>query len=41
MPVNMLFGVTGSGYYRDRLATPSGRPYCNPQPATRQRRELM
>lgn len=41
MPVNMLFGATGSGFYRDRLATPSGRPNCNPRPTTRQRRELM
>ena len=41
MPVNMLFGAIGSGYYRDRLAAPNGRPNCNPQPGTRQRRDLM
>jgi hypothetical protein len=41
MPVNILFGADGSGYYRDRLATPAGRPDCNPQPGTRRRRDLM
>jgi hypothetical protein len=41
MPINMLFGATGSGYYRDLLATPAGRPNCDPRPTTRKRRDLM
>jgi hypothetical protein len=40
LPTDMVFGNTGDGTYRDRLATPSGRPHCNPQPATRQRRAV-
>jgi hypothetical protein len=40
LPVNMVFGPTGSGQYRDRLATPAGRPNCDPQPGTRQRRAV-
>jgi hypothetical protein len=40
LPVNMAFGATGAGQYRDRLATPAGRPNCNPQPATRVRRAI-
>jgi hypothetical protein len=38
LPVDMRFGHTGDGDYRDRLASPAGRPSCNPQPVTRQRR---
>jgi hypothetical protein len=43
LPVDARFGTTGSGEYRDRLATPAptGRPKCNPQPGTRQRRALV
>jgi hypothetical protein len=41
LPANLYFGATGTSYYRDRLATPSGRPNCNPQPNKRKRRELM
>ncbi|MGI8807980.1 MAG: hypothetical protein ACR2KK_09095 [Acidimicrobiales bacterium] len=41
LPVNMRFGFPGDGDYRDRLATPSGRPNCNPQPSTRQRRAVV
>ncbi len=39
LPTNMRFGSTGDGDYRDHLAadTPSGRPNCNPQPATTRR----
>jgi hypothetical protein len=41
LAVNMRFGTPGSGDYRDRLATPAGRPRCEPMPAeTRQRREF-
>jgi hypothetical protein len=40
LPVNIRFGNTGDGDYRDRLATPAGRSNCNPQPATRQRRSV-
>jgi hypothetical protein len=41
LPTNLLFGNTGQMQYRDRLATPAGRPNCNPQPATRQHRTIM
>jgi hypothetical protein len=40
LPVNMRFGNPGDGDYRDRLATPAGRPNCNPQPASRVRRSV-
>lgn len=40
LPVNMVFGASGAGLYRDRLATPSGRANCQPQPTTRQRRTV-
>jgi hypothetical protein len=33
--------VSLSLLYRDRLATPAGRPNCNPQPGTRQRRIIV
>ncbi len=38
LPRNIVFGNPGDLTYRDRLATPTGRPNCNPQPASRQRR---
>ena len=40
LPVNMRFGLPGQGLYRDLIAAavPSGRPLCNPQPASRRRR---
>lgn len=41
LPANQRFGATGSGGYRDRLATPAGRPNCNPKPGTRQRRRVV
>lgn len=41
LPCDMRFGITGDGGYRDRVASHAGRPYCNPQPATRQRREVV
>jgi hypothetical protein len=41
LPCNMPFGATGAGQYRDRLASPSGRPNCNPQPATRKHRPVV
>ncbi len=40
LPINMRFGNTGDGDYRDRLCTPGGRPNCNPQPFTRTRRVI-
>ncbi|MBI5431473.1 MAG: hypothetical protein HZA52_01450 [Planctomycetes bacterium] len=41
LPIDLRFGNTGDGDYRDRLATPTGRPNCDPQPTTRQRRALI
>lgn len=41
LPVNLRFGNPGDGDYRDRLATPAGRPNCDPQPATRTRRAVV
>jgi hypothetical protein len=38
---NMPFGNPGDGQYRDRLATPAGRPSCQPQPSTRVRRTVF
>ena len=29
LPVNLVFGATGAGLYRDRLCTPAGRPGPN------------
>lgn len=40
LPVNLRFGNPGDGDYRDRLATPVGRPKCNPNPLTRKRRTV-
>jgi hypothetical protein len=40
LPVNLKFGLPGELTYRDRLATVAGRPNCNPQPGTRQRRAI-
>jgi hypothetical protein len=40
LPVDIVFGNPGDLTYRDRLATPTGRPNCNPQPGTRQRRAV-
>lgn len=40
LPVDIVFGNPSDLLYRDRLATPAGRPHCNPQPATRQRRAV-
>lgn len=37
---NLQFGNPGDGLYRDRLATPAGRPTCEPQPGTRTRRSI-
>ena len=41
LPVNLKFGNTGDGLYRDRLATSAGRPNCAPQPTTRTRRNIQ
>ena len=41
LPRDMKFGLPGDGLYRDRLASPAGRPNCNPQPASRQRRAVI
>jgi hypothetical protein len=40
LPTDMVFGAPGTGQYRDRLATPAGRPTCQPQPGTCQRRAV-
>lgn len=41
LPVNVRFGNTGDGDYRDRLATPRGRRTCNPVPSSRTRRRVV
>jgi len=41
LPQDLRFGNPGDLVYRDRLATPAGRPNCNPQPGTRQRRAVV
>jgi len=41
LPTNLRFGLPGDMLYRDRLATPAGRPNCNPAPSTRQRRPII
>lgn len=41
LPQDLRFGNPGDLLYRDRLATPAGRPNCNPQPGTRQRRVVV
>ena len=41
LPQDLTFGDPGQLLYRDRLASPAGRPNCNPQPATRQRRFVV
>jgi len=41
LPCDLRFGNPGDGDYRDRLATPAGRPTCDPQPATRRRRPVF
>lgn len=41
LPTNLRFGNPGDGQYRDRLATPAGRPNCAPQPGTRTRRAIV
>lgn len=38
LATNMRFGFPGDGSYRDRLATPGGRPSCAPQTSYRTRR---
>lgn len=40
-PTNMIFGAVGAGQYRDKLATPAGRPNCSPAPSTRKRRSVF
>jgi hypothetical protein len=40
LPTNLRFGNPDDGQYRDRLAAPSGRLNCNPQPTTRTRRQI-
>jgi hypothetical protein len=40
LPINMRFGIIGDLLYRDRLASPAGRPSCNPRPASRRRRKV-
>lgn len=41
LPVNIRFGESGQGTYRDKLATPAGRANCQPQPLSRQRRVVV
>jgi hypothetical protein len=41
IPANMRFGEPGDGAYRDRLATPQARQFCEPQPSTRQRKPVF
>jgi len=41
LPQDLRFGNPGDLLYRDRLASPAGRPNCNPQPITRQRRFIV
>lgn len=41
LPVNQLFGVPGSGNYRDQIAAPQDRDVCSPQPGLRIRRSLL
>lgn len=41
LPQDLTFGNPGDLLYRDRLATVAGRPNCNPQPGTRQRRKVV
>ncbi len=41
LPQDLPFGNVAALLYRDRLASPAGRPNCNPQPATRQRRFVI
>lgn len=41
LPQDLRFGNPGNLLYRDRLATPAGRPNCNPQPGTRQHRTIV
>jgi len=41
LPQDLGFGNPGDLLYRDRLASPAGRPNCNPQPGTRQRRFII
>lgn len=41
LPVDLKFGAAGAGLYRDRLATPAGRPYCEPNPGSRKRRSVI
>jgi hypothetical protein len=40
LPTSELFGQSGDGDYRDRLAAPGGRLACEPQPSMRQRRSV-
>ena len=41
LELNVRFGNPGDLTYRDRLAAPSGRPSCQPQPTTRVRRSVQ
>jgi hypothetical protein len=41
LPQDLRFGNPGDMLYRDRLATVAGRPNCNPQPGTKQRRPVV
>jgi hypothetical protein len=42
LPANIRFGNTGDGLYKDRLASPAGRPNCEPQPlSTRIQRPVI
>lgn len=41
LPIDLVFGAAGAGLYRDRLATPPTRGDCEPNPGSRQRRNVV
>jgi hypothetical protein len=41
LPMNMRFGNSGDGLYRDRVAAPSDRSVCEPRPWERRRRRVI
>lgn len=41
LPTGMRFGEVGAGQYRDKLAAPTGRHKCRPQPQLSQRRPVV
>jgi hypothetical protein len=41
LPANQVFGMPGSGHFRDQIAAPEARDLCVPQPALRIRRPVI